>query len=353
MADLSFLTVEQARSAGLTWPDVYFTPGYGHACEASDGARWEVAVGASGAILFPFLVRPVPVELSPEGDAFDVVSPYGYAGTSVAPGVGHTEVRAFRQALRDALAERGGLAEFHRVSGLIPGQAAVAEADSGLKFEALHDTVAFDLTQGYDALWAAAEGRARTKTRKSRKKGYTVEHRPAVLDDLLPGGAYRDLYDGTMRRVEAREYYLFPDEYYRRLLDGLGEDLGQITVRGPDGEPGCVGIYFVHGPLLHLHLVGNTRQAQRDGAGNALYDGMIAEGCRRGATTLHVGGGLKPDDSLFFFKKSFGGYRVPFHVARGVLHPERYAAAVALRAEQTDRTVDALTATGYFPAYRG
>jgi hypothetical protein len=353
MDNLEFLTVTAASQASLQWPDVYFSPSYGHACEASDRCEWEVAVGAGGRIIFPYLKRQIDPRLSTSKGDFDVVSPYGYSGTWVAPGVDGATVASFREALRSRLAARGGVAEFHRCSGLVPGLKAVEANDTSLRVERLHDTVAIDLTRGYDACWAAAEGRSRTKTRKARKKGYVVEHRVACADDLCGDGVFRQLYDSTMKRVGASAYYLFPDAYYERLAGGLGDRLGLVEVRGPDGSVGCIGLYFVHAPGLHLHLVGNTREAQRDGAGNMLYDSMISWGCARGLTFLHIGGGLEPDDRLFFFKRSFGGHRVPFSVARGVLDPAKYASLVAARAEATDRTVEELKETGYFPAYRG
>ncbi|MFT4625647.1 MAG: hypothetical protein ACI8PZ_004315 [Myxococcota bacterium] len=353
MAELAFLSVDDATAADLEWPDVYFTPAYGHACEASDGASWEVAVGAGGGILFPYLRRAVDSELCGSDAAFDIVSPYGYAGTWVAPGVGQAEVTRFRDSLRAALAARGGVAEFHRTSGLVPGRAEVAEADPALVHEQLHDTVAIDLSRGYEACWAAAEGRSRTKTRKALKKGYSDRHRVASSSDLSHGGAFRDLYESTMRRVDARPYYLFPNAYYERLQAGLGADLGLVEILDPEGAVSGAGIYFVHGALLHLHLVGSTRDSQRDGAGNLLYDSVIRYGCERGMSTLHVGGGMAADDAMFKFKRSFGGHRVPFHVARGILDPTRYETLVAARAAATERTVEAVRGTGYFPAYRG
>ena len=156
MNELKILPVESALSAGVEWPDVYFTPAYGHACEVSDSAPWEVAVSDSGRIVFPFLKRHVDPSIAGFEGAFDVVSPYGYAGTWVAPGVSQREVTSFRKSLRSALAERGGLAEFHRCSGLVPGVEMVEAADPLLAVERLHDTVGIDLTRGYEACWAAA-----------------------------------------------------------------------------------------------------------------------------------------------------------------------------------------------------
>lgn len=351
---LELLSAEEAARREIPWPDVYFTPGYGSAVEATDGGAWELALWQPGPIVFPYLRRPVDPALGAAGAGrFDIISPYGYAGTWAPPDLPQGEWRAFRSALRAALRQAGAVAEFQRIGGLVPGRDPLLAADPELSGRHYQDTIAIDLARGYDACWEAAESRSRTKTRKARKRGYAWSCRPAQPEDVRPGSSFRALYDGTMRRVEADPYYLFPDLYYERLQAFLGPRLLVLEVRAPDGRIGVSGLAMDWRPLLHLHLVGSETWATSDGAGNLLYDGIIRWGAEQGCfERLHVGGGQSPDDRLFYFKRGFGGEPVPMWLARSVLDPEAYAALLEARAAATGRAVGELEASGYFPAYR-
>lgn len=355
MSELELLSVDEALDADIDWPDVYLTPAYGRATEASDDARWRVAIQRRpGPIVFPYLERAVDPELGlGPNEAFDVVSPYGYAGAWGAPGVGLEQWRAFRIAWRAAMRERGGIAEFVRAGGFVTGYQAMLEADPQLTLRQQSSTVAIDVARPFELAWAAAESRARTKTRKAQKRGYVWSCRPCTPADVSPGSGFRQLYESTMRRVEARPYYLFPDAYYEALAHGLGERLGLIEVRHPERGLGVSGIFFDWGPNLHLHLVGNHSWALAEGAGNLLYHGLIEWACaREQSKQLHVGGGLSHEDRLFYFKRGFGGHAIPFVTASSILDPARYRLAVERRAELLGCTAEQLHASDYFPAYR-
>ena len=313
MSKLLIMSTQEARASSVPWPDVYFSPGYGEAAEASDAGTWEVAVWDSGPIVFPYVKRPEAQE-----DRFRVTSPYGYAGTWAPPEVPLTQWQAFREALRSSLADRGCTTEFQRCSGLVSGRELLLQADPGLVGRHHNDTIGIDLSQGYDAAWTAAEGRSRTKTRKARKRGYSWQCRVCTAQDVAPGSTFRVLYEATMRRVESTPYYFFNDNYFARLQSGLTERLFILEVSAPDGVVVSSGLFMDWAPRLHLHLVGSRPQALRDSAVNMVYDGLIRWGCEAGRfELLHVGGGTAADDSLFFFKKSFGGQRVPYWVVNG------------------------------------
>ena len=353
MPQLEILDTIEASKRDITWPDLYFTPGYGKAVEDSDGAKWSVAIWNNGQILYPFIHRPVPAELGADG-AWDAVSPYGYSGTWIRPGTTDAEVAAFRDALRPAMAALGCVAEFQRMGDLVPGWEQLFRADPSLMNRHHNDTIAIPVTDTHEACWTAYEGRARTAVRKAVKKGYTWRTRTAKLEDMMPGGVFRRLYEETMTRVESAPYYFFSDTYYEALFESLGEQLRITEVLSADQHVSVVGLSVVFGPFLHSHLVGSEWQAGRDGGGNMLYDAYMQWGCADPQIhTVHLGGGMTKGDAMYKFKRSFGGNAVPFHVAWSVFDQERYEQLVAERAEQTQRTPRELVESGYFPAYRG
>jgi serine/alanine adding enzyme len=347
---LRFLSVAEAAATDLPWPDLYFSPGYGAAVEASDDAVWEVAVWDRGPILQPMLRRPVDPSLAGAG-LFDLVSPYGYAGAWAPADVPAAEWSAFRAACRSAAIDRGAVAEFLRIGALVPGGDALIASDVDLRTEHLQDTVVLDLSIGYDAWWTAAQGRCRTSIRKARKVGWTAEARPVVAADFEPESPFRSLYEDTMRRVGASTYYLFGDAYYDRLRAACGDDLWLVEARRGD-EVGAAALFVRWNDLLHYHLSGSGRDAAREGANNLMLDAALKRGIDAGVTRFHLGGGVGGEDALFKFKASFGGSRIPFRVGRAVLDPVRYDALTAARATATSRSVAELMSSGYFPAYR-
>lgn len=349
---IDFLDVQGAAASDIDWPDVYFSPGYGAAVETSDGGRWEVAVGAAGRILSPYLLRPVPASLTGGEELWDAVSPYGYAGTYVAPSVIDEDLRRFRADLRSAQAARGVVAEFQRLGSLVPGAEALLRCDADADGQRHNDTVEVDLSDGYDAFWTGAKGRHRTSVRKARRSGLRWEECPASSTELLEGGAFRNLYDSTMERVQAKPYYFFEDAYYERLLDALGDDLRLARVFDQDGQTSAAALFMRWGERLHYHLAGSRPDAARAGANNLLIDSMIGWATEAGLRRLHLGGGLTADDALFRFKTQFGGERLPFHLLRTVLDPQRVATLTERRALETDRSPDDLRRSGFFPPYR-
>jgi len=350
---IEFLDLAAARQRDdLLWPDVYFSPGYGAVSEQSDGGRWELAVGAGGRILSPYLLRPVPAELCDGLSLQDISSPYGLGGTWVSPEVSVDEVAAFRVAFRAAQVARGVVAEFQRIGGLLPGREALIAAERDAEIVDFSETIELVLEHTYEAFWAGAQGRHRTSVRKARKTGFTWSEGPAALTGLLDGGEFRSLYDATMRAVNAKPYYLFADRYYELLSDALGDGLRLAVVRDEAGQASAAALFMRWGDRLHYHLAGSQREAARAGANNLLLDGMIHWAFAEGIQSLHLGGGLSAGDALFKFKAQFGGRRIPFTLLRAVHDRERYDALVARRAAQTDRSVDTLRSSGFFPAYR-
>lgn len=347
MSKLTFLSTDEACQAQLPTPDFYFSAVYGRAVEESDGHPWEIASWNDGAIIFPYLKRSIV-----DSSSFDVVSPYGYAGTWSSEAVPLSEWQLFRAELKSALVDRGCVAEFQRVGALVHGAEMLAPSDDSLILQEHNHTISIDISVGYTACWDRAESRCRTKTRKARKTGYTWSCRPAQITDAGCDSIFRKLYQTTMERVEASTYYLFSDGYFEKLICGLEGRIYILEVTNSDGDIVVSGLFVDSAPLLHLHLLGSDRNALRDGAGNMAYDGLVQWGCEQDrCSTLHVGGGMAENDSMYKFKKSFGGDSIPFHTASCIMNQGEYQRLCKERAAVLGGTLDSLQQS-FFPLYR-
>lgn len=331
--EVEFLTAEQAASADLDVPDVYYSAVYAPSAEAIDQGTWECAVAEGGTFLFPYLRRMVPGG----GGSYDVVSPYGYASVLGPSAERRTEfVQEFRRASRG----QGLVAEFvrgHPFDMADPGRDGFPVDRSRA-----HPTYTVDLRRGgVERYWNTCEGRHRTAVRKAERLGVeVVEVRRDVLID--PRSAFRRLYDATMDRVGSSSRLRLHDGYYQALIRGLGDGVRVLEAKADD-EVVAASIFLGWQDRLHYHLSGSTDRGMRVGATNALLDHAVRHLMPPNGR-LHLGGGVDVGDGLDRFKRSIGTVATTVHLCQTVVDTARYAELVA--------SAGADPGSDYFPAYR-
>lgn len=326
-------------------PDIYFTPGYGLAAASTRNGEWQ-CVHWDGDIMVPYVVTDVV------GEYRDAASPYGYSGIHIASGCTAGDLAEFWQAARDHWRSLGLVAMFFRLSPLDEPSARRFATLDGVRLTRRGDTVTVPTGAGPDAVWSAMEGRSRTAVRKARRLGMVASLRPVAAEDLVPSAPFRRLYESTMKRVGSGSGYLFPDSYYETLRAGLGAGLMVAEVRGSCGDTVAAALVLAHADRAHYHLAGSDPAGARDGANNLLLWTILEWAAESGRSAVHLGGGIGAEDSLFQFKRSFGGIRTPFQTGALVIDPSAYGLLTERRAEELALTPTDLIARDYFPAYR-
>ena len=319
---------------GSPTPDVYYRSGYCAAYEAVGHGR-AVAVVTEGA-LYPLLLRPLPFG----EDGFDAATPYGYGGVLSTEPSASADVRQ----LRDWCATNGVVSCLLRLHPLLGGSEQLSQIDEGeLDIRDHGPTTAVD-PRRIDPDTGRLEGMS-----KGRKADLTVARRALQLvwgngDEALE--RFRQVYDVTMKRLGAGEFYVFPAEYYRRLAAGLGERLGiALAIRDDDVVGGA--LFLADESFAHYHLSGATDVGRELKAGTLLVHAGAEWAREHGCELLHLGGGTSGEDSLFAFKKSFGGETYNYSFATVVADRARYDELVARRDEKEESP-----RPGFFPAYR-
>ena len=344
------MTVEALATGDPRWDevvdgspsaDVYYRPGYCAAYERAGHGR-AVAVVTVNA-LFPLLLRPLP--FGEEG--FDAATPYGYGGvlprrrdTSVTGTVPASDLHQ----LRDWCATNGVVSCLLRLHPLLGGSEQLSEIDeAGVEIRDHGPTTAID-PRGIDPGTGRLAGMS-----KGRKADLTIARRELALawgrDEAALEG-FRGVYDSTMERLGAGGFYVFPAEYYRALADRLGERMAVALALKGDEVVGCA-IFLADRRFAHYHLSGTSESGRELKAGTLLVHGGAEWAAERGCELLHLGGGTSGADSLFAFKKSFGGETYPYSFATLVADQDRYDALVARRSEEPEPPRPA-----FFPAYR-
>lgn len=334
-----------AEPTDASCPDTYFTAGYGRASAITRGGTWH-CLQWQDEILLPYVVNPVHDGLN------DAASPYGYSGIHVAAGRGGADLARFWKQVKEEWLERRIVAMFFRFSPFdLESLHAVAALDD-IVLTRRGDTIAVKVDEGVDALWGGLRSSCRRQIGKARRAGLTAYARAALPGDVEPGAPFRTLYEGTMHRVGGAPGYLFADDYYRALVAGLGAGLAIVEVKDADGRVVAACLVFVHRDRVHYHLAGSDPAAAALGCNNLLLWTILSWAAESGRGWVHFGGGLRPDDSLFRFKESFGGCRKQFWTGAAVLDPVAYDRLVRERAAATGGTAAGLKDSGYFPAYR-
>jgi hypothetical protein len=185
---------------------------------------------------------------------------------------------------------------------------------------------------------------------KGRKADLTIARRELDVawgSDDQALGRFRAVYDDTMKRLGAGEFYLFPPAYYRALADGLADRLG-VAVALHEGDVVGAAMFLADRRFAHYHLSGTTDAGRELKAGTLLVHAGLDWAAERGCQLLHLGGGAAGGaDSLYAFKQSFGGATYTYSVASLIADRERYDALVVRRAEEPEPPKP-----GSFPAYR-
>jgi hypothetical protein len=316
--------------ARLGLEDAYLLRGYVESAAALEAGRpaFLHLEDAGGGVVFPLLLRDLP-----SGEGRDVVTPYGYGGPVAAAGAAPGE--AFWEAYGRWCGENGVVTSFVRFHPLFANQRG---ANGGVVLERLAGTVGWRLD--LPDLFASMHGTHRTACRKAQRAGVSVS--VAEAPEELTG--FVALYEETMRRVDAGDFYLFPPRYWELLLEGLRGRLVRFDAEEA-GEVVASALCFGTPPWLHYHLGATAERGRALGASNLLLYEAARWARERGYERFHLGGGAGGrDDSLLSFKRRFDeGGLLECAVGKAVHDPAAYR-------ELAGR--DPADVAGFFPAYR-
>lgn len=316
--------------------DAYHLPAYarvhadltgGHALAFSyvDGAR---------RFLLPLVLHAL------DGGGWDAASPYGYPGPLSSTPDEHFWCAAL-SALVTTLEQHGVVTLFVRLHPLLSAQSRPLERFGTLVRHG--DTVSVDLRQDPGDVVAGFRSNHRRQIERARRSGAVVEvDRWELLDPFV------DAYYETMTRVGAAPDYFFPRGYFRQLASELPGAVHLITaLRGEALLAG--GLFFTCQDLVQYHLGATWTHALPEQPMKLVFDETWRWAQQRGATDLHLGGGVGgAADSLFHFKAGFSPRRHSFQTLRVVVDPVAYRRLCAAAGVRPEHDL-----TGYFPSFRG
>jgi CelD/BcsL family acetyltransferase involved in cellulose biosynthesis len=338
---------EWDRVIGAASHDFYHLAGYHAVAEARGEGQACLLVYQEGdqTIALPLLLRPTAEMAGLEGtSSWDATSVYGYPGPVVSrAGISEGVAERFRRSLEPRLRQMDVVSVFSRLHPLLPQRAILR----GLgRIEYLGPTASIDLSLPLEEQRRAMSANHRNQINKLRRSDLVC----VDDDDWQFIDHFIEIYHETMRRVEARPYYLFDRDFFLSLREALQDRLRLVVVR-LGAETVCGGLFVLTDRILQYYLGGTRNAYLRLAPIKLLFDAVRCWGCATGAARFHLGGGLgAKEDSLYEFKRRFATDTHDFHVWKWIVDDQRYAELCALRQRPDDRAT--APAGGFFPAYR-
>ena len=302
--------------------DVYFTPEYYALYEQNgDGKSCCFVYEEDGDIvLYPFLLNSInQLGYELDGEYYDIQGAYGYNGI-VTSSKNAGFITHFHECFDQFCQEHHIAAEFSRFHPLLNNQELASP-----KMQTFYSrkTVKLDLTMSLDDIWKSQfSSKNRNVIRKAEKDGVTIV-------ESQDYEFFRQMYDQTMRNVNAEEFYFFPAAYYERFKETFGDNL-ILCFAMFEGKPISGSMFMFSKDYTHYHLSGRDKNYYKIAANNAVLWYGIQKAKERGCKWFHFGGGTTgaDDDMLLHFKQNFSKENGEFWIGKRVHNQEVYDSIV-------------------------
>ena len=267
-----------------------------------------------------------------EGTSFDFVTPYGYGGWITEGG----DTEELFEAYDRWISANGIISEFVRFHPMIRNHEGKEDYYEVIR---LGQVVHMDLSSP-EGIWENITSKNRNVIRKAIKNDIRI------YNGRFPGiyEQFREIYNRTMDKDRAEEYYYFQPAFYTSVLEDLPQN-AQVFWAEKEGQVIAASIMLSANGRMNYHLSGSVREYMSLAPTNLLLYRAALWGQENGYKTLYLGGGVgSGEDSLFKFKRAFyKGELNHFYIGRKIFNQERYAELVSMR-EPTE--------SGFFPKYR-
>lgn len=244
---------------------------------------------------------------------FDLETAYGYGGFYL-----NTENQGF---VKNALAqyeqyclEKKIIAEFIRFH---PWNTFPQEQKEFLNMNIYdRDVVYVDLSLSKEERWKNYSSNTRNILRKSEKE--------LVFQKSDNIEAFIELYEKTMDKNNATDFYYFSREYYEQLISNENIELYEIR---QDKQIISMAFYMFSDEIGHYHLSANDYEMRRYNANYFILDQIFEIAKNKGKRYFLLGGGTtsNKDDSLLKFKKKFSSLIKQFYISGKIYNNEIYS----------------------------
>lgn len=324
---------------GFARYDVYYLSGYVKAFMIhGDGEPQLLYYFADGLkAIYVYMKRRTAID-----GYYDSVTPYGYGGVLFDGDTSEQNLQAFWKAYIEKMKEEGIVDNFVRYHPVLTNAIPMKQISYVID---LGKTVAFDLSSE-EVIWSNIISKNRNMIRKAEKNGIEIKHGKGL--ELFKD--FKRIYNATMEKDHAEEYYFFGDAFFESIDRDL-KDHYEMFYAVLNGEIIAMSIMLFANDQMHYHLSGSLIEYRNLAPSNLLLYKAALWGCKHGYKTLHLGGGVgSGEDNLYKFKAAFNrNSDYQFSIGKEIFDQGKYNELVRERAERDNEfKKDSM----FFPLYR-
>lgn len=319
--------------------DVYYLSGYVRAFEIHGDGDPQLLYYEEGGLraIYVYMKRKTAID-----GVYDSITPYGYGGVLFEGDATVDNMKAFWSAYVDNMKELNIVDNFVRYHPVLANAVPMKEVSEVID---LGKTVAFHLDSP-EVIWENIIPKNRNMIRKAEKNGIEIHHahNMELFKDFIR------IYNATMDKDNAEEYYYFGEEFYKSIYEDLDGNY-EMFYATLDGQIIAMSIMLFANKQMHYHLSGSMMEYRNLAPSNLLLYKAAVWGCEQGYKTFHLGGGVgSGEDNLYKFKAAFNRKSdYQFSIAKMVFDREKYDALVEERAA---RDPEFNRESKFFPLYR-
>lgn len=319
--------------------DVYYLSGYVRAFHIhGDGDPYLLYYEENGVrAIYVYMRRQTALR-----GVYDSVTPYGYGGVLFEGNASDLNCKAFWKAYLAKMEEEHIVDNFVRYHPVLRNAEPMKAVSNVID---LGKTIAFDLASP-EVIWENIISKNRNMIRKAEKNGIEIHHGK----DLELFKDFRRIYNATMDKDKAEEYYYFGEAFYESIHRDLHDNY-EMFYALLSGEIIAMSIMLFGNKQMHYHLSGSMIEYRNLAPSNLLLYKAALWGYEQGFKTFHLGGGVgSGEDNLYKFKAAFNkNSDYQFSIGKQVFDQKKYEELVALRVAQ-DSGFN--SESKYFPLYR-
>lgn len=273
---------------------------------------------------------------------YDIMTPYGYGGVLFDGDISFDNLKSFDEDFYCYMVENNIVDNFVRYHPILRNAEYMRKVSEVID---LGKTIALDLTSE-DVIWQNITSKNRNMIRKSEKNGVEIFHSKsnALFRDFM------QIYNETMIKDSAEEYYFFEDEFYHSIYTDLINNY-EMFYAVYNNQIIAMSIILFANKQMHYHLSGSLGGFRNLAPSNLLLYKAAIWGCQQGFKTFHLGGGIgSKEDNLYKFKAAFNRTSdYQFSIGKQIFNQDIYDSLVKERA-MLDISFD--KDSTFFPLYR-
>lgn len=277
-----------------------------------------------------------------KSDTFDSITPYGYGGVLFEGDACDEKLKSFWNDYTQKMNEQNIVDNFVRYHPILSNSVLMKDISNVID---LGKTIAIDLSSP-EIIWENIHSKNRNMIRKAEKNGVEIYHGKEyeLFNDFV------GIYNSTMDKDAAADYYYFGEEFYKSIHNDLYENY-EMFYAIYKGQIIAMSIIIFANKQMHYHLSGSVMKYRNLAPSNLLLYKAALWGCEQGFKTFHLGGGVgSGEDNLYKFKAAFNkNTNYQFSIGKEIFNKGKYDELVNHRVVK-DSKFDVNST--FFPLYR-